>query len=64
MPIMLICEQLFLHELVIMKLITVNVILRTYNESCHLVIVIDWVIVLRFLVVSLKMNVIHYSLHS
>lgn len=64
MPIMLICEQLFLHELVIMKLIAVNVILRTYNESYHLVIVIDWVIVLRFLIVSLKMNVIHYSLHS
>lgn len=64
MPIMLICEQLFLRELVIMKLIAVNVILRTYNESYHLVIVIDWVIVLRFLIVSLKMNVIHYSLHS
>lgn len=64
MPIMLICEQLFLHELVIMKLIAVNVILRTYNELYHLVIVIDWVIVLRFLIVSLKMNVIHYSLHS
>lgn len=64
MPIMLISEQLFLHELVIMKLIAVNVILRTYNELYHLVIVIDWVIVLRFLIVSLKMNVIHYSLHS